>query len=85
MANCMREVDEKREISLLWPISAARATVHSPEVVPTDLLTCSGARPGKGIFITNTLPEVYDFDNSLPNNKSACGRGSFLLVNWLNG
>ena len=29
--------------------SAARATVHLPEVVPTDLLTSSGARPGKGI------------------------------------
>ena len=54
--------------------SAARATIHSPEVVPTDLLTCSGARPGKGIFIT---PEVYNFDDPLP-NKSVFGRGMFL-------
>ena len=30
--------------------SAARATIHSPEVVPTDLLI---ARPGKGIFNTH--------------------------------
>ena len=49
------------------------------KVVPTDLLTCSGARPGKGIRISSSSlrnrPEVYDFDESFP-NKSVYGRGS---------
>ena len=61
--------------------SAARATIHSPEVVPTDLLTCSGDRPGKGIkrnlHHQHHLEEVYDFDDPFP-NISVCGRGSFL-------
>ena len=61
--------------------SAARATLHSPEVVPTDLLTCSGARPGKGIkrnlHHQHNLEEVYDFDDPLP----VFGRGSFLCTN----
>ena len=61
--------------------SAARTTIHSPEVVPTDLLTCSGARPGKGIkrnlHHQHHLEEVCDSDNLFP-NKSVCGRGSFV-------